>query len=137
MVWFCITWERQQRNTRTCSVQYPPGNHGNNCNNNQEVQHQSWNNEATDDDEYDGNHEDNIPRLATRYLTALLRLRGGNSKLQVETVTEEDPDEVLEEQSHKPTKRTSISTPLSPLPPQKPGYNHMADKPPPATTTPL
>ena len=99
-----------------------------------------WTNDNTNRDEYDGDHDDNnMPRLATRYLIAPLRLRGGNRTPLVETVTEEDTKKAPteQEQPHTSTKRAPIPITASTiLPPQKPEYDPMADEPPPATITP-
>ena len=101
-------------------------NHGDNRNNNQQNQHQlfpnsitidpvtsEWEDDDTNGDEYDGNHEENdIPRLATRYKTAPLRLQGRNRTIQVETVTKEDTKEVPNKQPCNPRKRTTTLTSL-------------------------
>ena len=99
-----------------------------------------WRDDNTNGDKYDGDHDDDeISRRAKRYPIAPLQLRGGNGKPLMETITKEETKGVTadQEQPQTSTNRAPIPTTTPPiLPPQKPEYDPMADKPPPPTITP-
>ena len=102
-----------------------------------------WRDDNTDGDESDGDHDDNeMLRRSKKYPIPPLRLRGENQKPLVETVTEEETEEVIadQRQPQMSTNRalipTTTTTILPPQKPQKPEYDPMADKPPPAIITP-
>ena len=58
-----------------------------------------WSNDNTNGDEYDGDNDyDEMSRRPKKSLIPPLRLRGGNVTPVVETVTEEETEEVLVDQ---------------------------------------
>ena len=100
-----------------------------------------WTDANIDEDEYDGDHDDDdLSTQAKRVTMVPLRLQGGKGKPVVETVIEEDIEEVTaeQEQTQPSPKQAPVPTTAKPSrPPQKPEYNPMKDEPPPVTITPL
>ena len=91
-----------------------------------------------DDDDYDADQDDIDMSTRARGTTAALRMRGGGPTV-VETVTEEDTEDGLEELEQpqpQPTQHSLIPTTTKKIqPPQKPKYDSMKDEPPPAIIT--
>ena len=94
-----------------------------------------WMYDNKDDDDYDADHEDVISRPPLEGI----RIRGGGPPI-VETVTEEDTEEGIEEVPHPPIPQAHHSqiptTPTTTQSPNPPEYDPMKDEPPPAIITP-